>query len=418
MRITNVFASPGLTGFYFDDLEAIRRGAKMDGALFIGAPVTPGFSEIRQRGESVSIMLELEDGQIAVGDCAAVQYSGIAGRDPVFTAGGLMPVISDFLVPRLLGLELRDFKPVCEWVDGLESSGERLHTAIRYGVTQALLDAFSKAERRTMAEVIADAYGLRVSREMIPLFSQSGGERYANVDKMILKGVKVLPHGLINSPELVGADGRRLQEYVEWVRGRIIKLGGVDYRATILLGLYGTLGGVFDGDLGAIAKYLHALEKAAAPFPLWVETPLLAEDREGQIEQSRSLMAHLRNSGSRVKLVADEWCTSLEDVKTFCDEEATDIINIMTPQLGGINNAVEAVLYCKKSGVGAYIAGSCNETDISARVSANLALATRADLVAAKPGMGVDEGIMIIHNEMQRTLATIASRTFHEHDGA
>ena len=62
MRITNVFASPGLTGFYFDDLEAIRRGAKMDGALFIGAPVTPGFSEIRQRGESVSIMLELEDG--------------------------------------------------------------------------------------------------------------------------------------------------------------------------------------------------------------------------------------------------------------------------------------------------------------------------------------------------------------------
>ena len=98
------------------------------------------------------------------------------------------------------------------------------------------------------------------------------------------------------------------------------------------------------------------------------------------------------------------------DVKTFCDEKAADVINIMTPQFGTINNAVEAVLYCKKSGVGAYVAGSCNETDISARVSAHIALATNAELVAAKPGMGVDEGIMIVYNEMQRALAMIAKR--------
>jgi methylaspartate ammonia-lyase len=42
---------------------------------------------------------------------------------------------------------------------------------------------------------------------MIPMFAQSGEDRYANVDKMIMKNVRALPHGLINSPQLVGKDG-------------------------------------------------------------------------------------------------------------------------------------------------------------------------------------------------------------------
>jgi methylaspartate ammonia-lyase len=99
MRIKDVYTSPGLTGYFFDDLEAIKQGATLDGAIYNGAPVTLGFSKVRQRGESVSIMLELEDGKIAVGDCSAVQYSGIAGRDPVFAASNLIDIINNFLAP-------------------------------------------------------------------------------------------------------------------------------------------------------------------------------------------------------------------------------------------------------------------------------------------------------------------------------
>jgi methylaspartate ammonia-lyase len=32
------------------------------------------------------------------------------------------------------------------------------------------------------------------------------------------------------------------------------------------------------------------------------------------------------------------------------------------------------------------------------------------DQMLAKPGMGFDEGLMIVHNEMQRTLALISHR--------
>ena len=54
--------------------------------------------------------------------------------------------------------------------------------------------------------------------------------------------------------------------------------------------------------------------------------------------------------------------------------------------------------------------GSANETDQSARLSAHVALACQADFLMNKPGQGVDEGLVVLTNEMARTLALIASR--------
>ena len=42
------------------------------------------------------------------------------------------------------------------------------------------------------------------------MFAQTGEDRRASVDKMILKRVDSLPHGLINAPALVGEDGAAL----------------------------------------------------------------------------------------------------------------------------------------------------------------------------------------------------------------
>ena len=69
------------------------------------------------------------------------------------------------------------------------------------------------------------------------------------------------------------------------------------------------------------------------------------------------------------------------------------------------------MLACKADGVGAFLGGSCAETDLSARVAVHVALATRPDMIMAKPGMGVDEGITLVRNEMARTLAWIGART-------
>ncbi len=66
MKIKDVVLSKGLTGFYFDDQKAIRRGGNFveNGLAYDGEPLTPGgFTSIRQAGgESVSVQLILENG--------------------------------------------------------------------------------------------------------------------------------------------------------------------------------------------------------------------------------------------------------------------------------------------------------------------------------------------------------------------
>jgi methylaspartate ammonia-lyase len=57
-----------------------------------------------------------------------------------------------------------------------------------------------------------------------------------------------------------------------------------------------------------------------------------------------------------------------------------------------------------------YLGGTCNETDRSARMCVHVALAVQPDQMLAKPGMGVDEGFMIVKNEMGRALAVLRHR--------
>ncbi len=408
MKITKVLCAPGRTGFYFDDQRAIKQGADHDGMAYIGKPVTPGFSAIRQAGEAISVMLVLEDGQIAWGDCAAVQYSGAGGRDPLFLSEDFIPFIMEHIAPVLTGAEVNAFRPLAEKIDHMEVNGKRLHTAIRYGVTQAILDAAAKSNKKLMAEIIAEEYHTSGVFKEIPIFCQSGDDRYNNVDKMIVKGASAMPHALINHVETkLGKNGEILQEYCRWMKNRILELRPSESYAPIIhIDVYGTIGAAFGNDnYEAQATYIESLVKIMAPFKLRIEGPMDVEDREKQMIALKSLREEVDRRGIAVELVADEWCNTYEDIKYFADNKAGHMIQIKSPDLGGINNIVESVLYCKKVGIGAYQGGSCNETDRTAQVCVHLALATGADQMLCKPGMGVDEGYTITYNEMERIIA-------------
>ena len=413
MKIKDIVCAKGMTGFYFDDQRAIKQGAQHDGFNYVGESVTPGFTAIRQPGECVSVMFVLEDGQVAYGDCAAVQYSGAGGRDPLFLAEEFIPVINESIKPLLVGQELDSFKRLANIIDTLTVAGsdKLIHTALRYGITQGILDAVAKAHGKLMCEVVASEYGTEVSTKEIAIFTQSGDDRYNNVDKMIIKQAAVLPHALINNvKEKLGENGELLLEYVTWLKNRIVSMSKRAEYPVLHIDVYGTIGLAFNNDVEKMAKYLAQLEKAASPLKLRIEGPMDVEDRELQIEALATLTKKLHADNIKVELVADEWCNTLEDIKLFADAGAGDMIQIKTPDLGGINNIVEAVLYCKAKGVGAYQGGTCNETDRSAQVCVHLAMATSPDQILAKPGMGVDEGYMIVYNEMQRILALRASK--------
>ena len=408
MKIKKVICAPGKTGFYFDDQKAIKAGAKNDGAFYQGEAITPGFTSVRQAGESISVLFVLENGAVAHGDCAAVQYSGAGGRDPLFLAENFIPIIEQEIAPLYVGKEITFFKEMADRVDKhIKEDGKAYHTAIRYGVTQACLHAVALSKSKVMAQVIADEYNTEISSEIIPIFSQSGDDRYLNADKMIMKGVDVLPHALFNHVETkVGMNGEKIKEYLEWLNNRITSNKPYPtYNPAIHIDVYGTLSVVFDNDLEAIANYMVELGEIAKPYQLRVEGPVDMDGKADQIEALSKLRALLEEKGSDVQIVADEWCNTLQDIKDFVTAKAGHMIQIKTPDLGGINNSIEAVLFCKEHDALAYIGGTCNETNRSAEVCAHIAMATSPVQYLGKPGMGVDEGYMIVHNEMSRVLA-------------
>ncbi|MEG1965259.1 MAG: methylaspartate ammonia-lyase, partial [Oscillospiraceae bacterium] len=294
-----------------------------------------------------------------------------------------------------------------------EKTGKKIHTAIRYGVTQAILDAVAKSQHRLMAEVIADEYATGgVSKTPISIFTQSGDNRYENTDKMILKGSPILPHALINHVETkLGNNGEKLIEYVQWLAKRCKDLAPVNgYKPVFHIDVYGTIGLAFNNDWNKIVDYFAELEKAADGFELRIEGPVDMGERTAQMEALKKLTAMVDERGIKLEIVADEWCNTYEDIVYFADNKAGHMLQIKTPDLGGINNTVEAVIYCNKMGIGAYQGGTCNETNRSAEVCVNLAMATKPVQILAKPGMGVDEGFMIVYNEMNRIIAYMENK--------
>jgi len=406
MKIKDVIFSEGKTGFFFDDQKAIKKGASQDGFIYIGKPEIQGFEAIRQAGESISVIILLEDGQIAVGDCAAVQYSGAGGRDPLFLANKYIPFLEKNIKPLLIGENLKSFKDLSRKIDNLIIDGNKIHTALRYGLSQAILDATSKAYHETIVETIWREYNLPKIIKKVPIFGQSGDERYTNVDKMILKEADVLPHGLINNVETkLGKNGELLKEYISLIVNRIKKIRiHSNYNPTIHIDVYGTIGIIFDNNIEKIADYLASLEKYSESFQLYIEGPVDLGEKNRQIEYLSKIKERLENNGSKVKIVADEWCNTFEDIIEFTDAKACHMVQIKTPDLGSVHNIIESVIYCKNNGMEAYQGGTCNETDVSARICTNIGVAVQSDRLLAKPGMGFDEGFAIVKNEMERII--------------
>jgi methylaspartate ammonia-lyase len=456
-RITRTLAVPAVGGYYCEDLAALQSDPIPVADRYTAAPVTPGFRRVREVAQAVSVGLVLDTGRVAWGDCVAVAYSGKAGRDPVFRAQAGLATVQRAVAPVLRGRELVGFRELAAEVDGLREAVEvtrplprpdgvtrrdlltaparlwraaqgrdegdstptervtverRLHTAVRYGVSQALLGAVALARGLTMAQVIAEEWDLPLPDAPVPIHAQCGADRYAGADKTIVRRVASLPHALVDDiPHQLGADGTELTRYARWLKGRIQQLGSREYRPTVHLDVHGALGQIYENDLGRVLGQLYALELAVQPYPLRVESPVIMESREAQIEAMRTLREYVRFRGMNVQIVADEWANTLEDIRAFVDAQAADVIQIKMPDLGGVHNAVAAVLACQAGGVGAFLGGSCAETDLSARVAVHVALATRPDMIMARPGMGVDEAVMLVQNEMARTLAWIRARS-------
>ena len=412
MKVKDVICAAGRSGYMHRDLLAIKSGkGRPNGSLYEGAPMSPGFTRIIEPATIISVMLVLEDGQIAFGDCADVILAGVAGRDPAFNAKGHIDYVRTEVANALRGRDVSSFKKNAEEMDAFTHGGKRLHTAIRYGVSQALLHATALAGKVTMAEIIAREYGATISKEPIAILASCHKDDPGQLDRVILKRVELLPHASFQIvSEHVGLQGEKLAAFVRRVATRCKEIGDPDYSPRIHVDLYGTLGELFEMKIEPLADYLGTLRQESGSYKLLVESPMIAKTQGEQIEKFAGLKNLLKQKGIDVGLIADEWCNTLDDIRLFAAAKASDFVQIKTPDLGSIHNTIEAVLFCKENGMGACLGGTANETDHSTRISCHMGLACRPDFMLSKPGLGADEALMIQTNEMARTLAILATR--------
>lgn len=224
------------------------------------------------------------------------------------------------------------------------------------------------------------------------------------MDKMVFYRLASLPAGEGDDlPHRLGKNGEKLLSYVGWLKERVALQEG--YVPVFHFDVHGGLDLVFDGDRDRILEFLCRLAEACSPFRVRVESPLQATSREEMLQSYRTLHDALRKGP--VELVADEWANTLDDIKVFAEAGVVDMIHIKMPDLGSVHNTIRAIETCQKNAVASLLGGSCVETYMSSSIAAPIALALRPTLLMAKSGMGVNEAVSSLNNEMLRELALL-----------
>ena len=117
----------------------------------------------------------------------------------------------------------------------------------------------------------------------------------------------------------------------------------------------------------------------------------------------RQLKDFIRIRGMGAQLVAGEHLDTLEGIKSYAEEGATDKIRIAINRLGGIQQSIEAILICREQEVGVLL--DVEPFDMVAHV----ALATQPDRVAIDARQGAKK-IAQFRDEIMRALVWIEAR--------
>lgn len=409
MKIIDVKYFPIIAGWYCDDKEAVEHGnVKSDHYLLTGNPVTNGFNSVREVGTGIGVAITLENQRVFYGDGTSVTYAGTAGRDRLFRYEDYVDYCKLVINDLVINQDTEDFTHICAEIENPVNLSDS-HTAIRYAVSSALLEASASVCNISKASFLRKQFNIPKINKNIKYMIQGGNDWYNSVDKAIYHRVDALPHALIHSVENdFGPTGEILLDYAKWIKQRISEHNVESYYDPIFhFDCYGTIGRAFQNDLGKISDYIVKLENTITPFKLQLESPIEMGNKTDQIKIFADLKQTLKNRNSKTLIIADEWCNDLSDISDFIESKSVDMIQIKMPDLGSITQSVKAVKICHENGVKAYLGGSCNETDLNAKNAVHVAIATGAEQILVRPGMGIDEGYSIMKNEEFRILSEI-----------
>ncbi|MCK7490949.1 MAG: hypothetical protein MZW92_03490 [Comamonadaceae bacterium] len=406
---------PASSAFYFDDQRAIKSGAPHDGARLRRRARDPGLpGRPRSPARRLSVLLHPR-GRAARPWATAPPSStpGPGGRDPLFLAADYLPLLERHIRPLLEGAEIGRFRDHGRRASRPSSStAGALHTAIRYGLSQALLDARALATAGSWPRSSARSTACPSSPSACPSSARAATTATINADKMIMKQVDVLPHALINNVETKLGQRRRAAPRIHRLAGRRVSARSGPTRPTcpsLHIDVYGTIGVICALEPGRRRRLPGLARARGRRVPALHRGP--RRRRRRRPARSSSWRPSAASSGPRarrVKIVADEWCNTYEDVVDFTDAKCLrhGPDQDARPRRHPEHRRGRPLLHAPTAWRPTRAAPA---TRPRSRPSAcvHAAVAARAERLLAKPGMGFDEGFMIVRNEMERVLAVL-----------
>jgi methylaspartate ammonia-lyase len=187
----------------------------------------------------------------------------------------------------------------------------------------------------------------------------------------------------------LGANGERLQRHIRQVAGWLQTLDS-SFQPTLHLDLQDGFSELFENDEGKILGALFGLEQAAKPYSLQVQNAVWRQSLEGQLDAFTKLQSYLAVRRMKLKLVADAWVDSLDDVALFADPKVCQMVHINLPRLGNLDAGITAVLHLKSHNQQVILSGEDNA------LTTHISLAMRPTYLSGPP--------QLHYNEMQKFL--------------
>lgn len=245
-----------------------------------------------------------------------------------------------------------------------------LPAELRWTASIALLGAAAAAQGMTAAELAAERFSLPLPPAAPPLHQElDWGDPRPEPDGGTSSFGLTPPPGPVN--KVLGGSGERLQALVRSTAESLAQHGHQS-APTIHLSLNGSLGALFDGNVGKMLGALYGLERAAGACRLRVEDPLPLEDLGDQLAKLAELGETLRFRKMGLQLAAAAGIDSLEALTETAASKTVGAIRLPMGRLGSFPRLIEAAAICRDAGIELLLAPDAQGSEAEAQLGALL----------------------------------------------
>lgn len=388
----------------------------------------------------VSVGLVLENGQIGWGDCVDLVNDGEL----------LSAIVLNYVRPLLVGRQLVSFRELSAEIQALTETitlVETIHhppppkkegvsrrkmftlnwereqppapppeiiehqeirpilATVRYGASQALLNALALAKQTSIVDVLQREYDFAKLTKTVPTLPFLYVRQLNSAKRMFVYRPSAIGLSLSSTDfdSEMGNNGVVLSNAAQRLRTDALATDGPHkFSPTFYYRVFGGYGVQQNNSVGKVLGKLFTIHKNAKPYQLWVEDAMLGDDFDHYIKLNKQLrkLSNLRKMTSL--LVANHYVDSLARVQAVIDAEAAHHVYLDPSKLGSVGTMLDALALCRQAGLGVVWGGHSAETMLSADVTSQIVMACQPDFVVTKPATQV--GLTTMQNAMVRHL--------------